>query len=542
MGFTRYFISFVAALIVYWMLIKKERVKKWYTCFLAVIFIIFTVFLLDFSATTFYEGEHQGAMVALLLFGLADLVIFALWKFSPNFAEKVRKDVGVNKNQNDKIPEMSRRDFLKNTGAVAAGVGLAALPIALINSDYLTVNSIDDLYDIPADLQRYDQKMDARTARRWNNELSSEFNGAITEAFRSMPPVAQPDIATLASGIVSFAFGSDLGYRAGNDGLYSWFPLGSRIPPFPAHVLPNSPWQASPEEATRRIKRYARDVGALDVGVSMLDKRWVYSRWSHRSGVLSNVQEGDILFEDVPRPEIWPDGTRVIPESMKYCVVLLHEMPYDMIATSPDVIGMGGTFYGYSDMAFRVAMVAEYIRILGWQAIPSGNGDSLSIPEAINAGLGQLGRSNLLIHPKYGPRVRITNIYTDLPLSPDKPIDFGVTKFCESCMKCADECPGEAIPHGPMTTIGHGFISFEGVKKWYSDGRKCSHFWARQGGLACSNCIRTCAYNKPPGYWTHDPFGVKLAPILGGRLLSTIDNWMGYGEKLGQSEFWNRKI
>ena len=52
-----------------------------------------------------------------------------------------------------------------------------------------------------------------------------------------------------------------------------------------------------------------------------------------------------------------------------------------------------------------------------------------SIPIAIDAGLGELGRNGLLVTPKYGPRVRLAKILTNMPLVPDSPIRFGVTEF-----------------------------------------------------------------------------------------------------------------
>ena len=73
------------------------------------------------------------------------------------------------------------------------------------------------------------------------------------------------------------------------------------------------------------------------------------------------------------------------------------------------------------------SILAEFIRILGYKAIPMGNDTSLSIPLAIDAGLGELGRHGLLITPEYGPCVRLCKVFTDLPLEPDKPIQFGVT-------------------------------------------------------------------------------------------------------------------
>jgi epoxyqueuosine reductase QueG len=60
------------------------------------------------------------------------------------------------------------------------------------------------------------------------------------------------------------------------------------------------------------------------------------------------------------------------------------------------------------------------------------------------AGLGWIGRSSLLIHPKYKAKLRYASLLTNAPLEnalPDKLWDFG----CENCNKCVIACPANAI-------------------------------------------------------------------------------------------------
>lgn len=57
------------------------------------------------------------------------------------------------------------------------------------------------------------------------------------------------------------------------------------------------------------------------------------------------------------------------------------------------------------------------------------------------AGLGWIGRSNLLVTPQFGSQVRLATILTDLPLTTSKPLDFG----CGSCRACLEVCPVGAI-------------------------------------------------------------------------------------------------
>jgi epoxyqueuosine reductase QueG len=60
---------------------------------------------------------------------------------------------------------------------------------------------------------------------------------------------------------------------------------------------------------------------------------------------------------------------------------------------------------------------------------------------ALAAGLGWQGKSLLLVSRKYGPRVRLVSVLTDLSLEPDPPL----SNRCGTCSSCADACPVEAI-------------------------------------------------------------------------------------------------
>ncbi|OQX52080.1 MAG: hypothetical protein B5M54_09825 [Candidatus Aminicenantes bacterium 4484_214] len=132
------------------------------------------------------------------------------------------------------------------------------------------------------------------------------------------------------------------------------------------------------------------------------------------------------------------------------------------------------------------------MRYLGYRALPAGNEIGLSIPIAIDAGLGELGRMGLLVTPKYGPRVRLAKVITDMPLVPDTPIRFGVTEFCEACHLCARHCPSKAISDGLRTWEGKSSSNNPGIFKWYIEPEKCYDF----NGFSCSNCKRVCPFNK----------------------------------------------
>ena len=188
-------------------------------------------------------------------------------------------------------------------------------------------------------------------------------------------------------------------------------------------------------------------------------------------------------------------------------------------------------------MAFTAGLLAHYIRGLGYKAIACGNDTACSIPIAIDAGLGELARNGLLITPTFGPRVRLAKVITDLPLFPDRPIEFGVWEFCLKCEKCADKCPSKSIAFGKPTDKQNNISNREGILRWPINAETCLAFWAKNG-TDCANCIRTCPFNKPAGR-LHDlvRWGISKTPRLN-NLFLWGDDFFGYGKKGNADTFW----
>jgi epoxyqueuosine reductase len=187
-----------------------------------------------------------------------------------------------------------------------------------------------------------------------------------------------------------------------------------------------------------------------------------------------------------------------IPEGRDYAVVMAVAMDCEAITSRFTVVAGASVGKGYSDMAFFANLVASFIRGLGYRAIPCGNDTALSVPLAMAPGLGECSRISLLITEKFGPRVRLCKVFTDLPLDCDTYRPFWVEPFCRICGKCADDCPSRAIPHGDMTTEGPTISNQHGVRQWYINPEKCYKFWC-QNRMDCANCVRICVFNKPEG-------------------------------------------
>jgi epoxyqueuosine reductase len=65
---------------------------------------------------------------------------------------------------------------------------------------------------------------------------------------------------------------------------------------------------------------------------------------------------------------------------------------------------------------------------------------------AASAGMGQLGRSNLLLTPEFGPHQRLGGIITEAPLETDPLREWDLC--IQGCTKCEDACPVKALSKG----------------------------------------------------------------------------------------------
>ena len=67
--------------------------------------------------------------------------------------------------------------------------------------------------------------------------------------------------------------------------------------------------------------------------------------------------------------------------------------------------------------------------------------DTISMKHAaVACGLGQLGKSTILLNPQYGNRLTIGLILTDAVLEPD---EYAVNICIPGCVVCKDKCPAE---------------------------------------------------------------------------------------------------
>ncbi len=195
----------------------------------------------------------------------------------------------------------------------------------------------------------------------------------------------------------------------------------------------------NPKRMAEIIKGVAKFLDADLVGICKLNQDFVFT---HR-GLRIDFHKG-IAGEPIKLDH-------------KYAISVVVEMERENLNTSPSFIDAASVGKGYLEAAKVAVCLAAWIREIGWPAKARFfiNEEVVHIPIAVEAGLGELARNGCLITKKYGPRVRIGTVTTDLPIEIDQSIDIGVQKMCADCNKCAVNCPSQCIPHGPKTIVNN---------------------------------------------------------------------------------------
>jgi reductive dehalogenase len=178
----------------------------------------------------------------------------------------------------------------------------------------------------------------------------------------------------------------------------------------------------------------------------------------------------------------------------KNAISMLYDQGHETMegASGDDWISVAQSMRAYLRFSLLGGIVGEQIRRLGWSARVHSvlDGDVLQPPLLLLSGLGEVSRiGEVILNPYLGPRLKAGVVTTDLPMSADRPIDFGLQRFCEQCNKCARECPSGAITAGPK-------LMYNGYEIWKSDAEKCARYrLTNQGGGMCGRCMKTCPWN-----------------------------------------------
>jgi reductive dehalogenase len=268
--------------------------------------------------------------------------------------------------------------------------------------------------------------------------------------------------------------------------------------------------ELSPQEAAELVKATSYFLGIDAVGISRCPE-WAW--YSH----------------DARGEEIVPPHDQAIS--------MVVDQGYETMegSSGDDWIAVAQSMRAYLRFSLLGGVIARQIRNLGYSAKAHTvmDGEVLQPPLLLLSGLGEVSRiGEVILNPYLGPRLKSGVVTTDLPMAHDKPIDFGLQSFCESCNKCARECPSGAITAGPK-------LMFNGYEIWKSDSQKCTTYRiTTEGGAMCGRCMKTCPWNLE-GIFKEKPFRwaamnlPKMAPAL-----AKLDDAVGNGGLNPVKKWW----
>ena len=221
------------------------------------------------------------------------------------------------------------------------------------------------------------------------------------------------------------------------------------------------------DEPGRVLREMAEELGAVDVGCTTVPQEYVYTE---KGRFDEHYGESVALDHD-------------------HAVVFLVEMDFDEMQHAPKAPVIRESARQYYRAARIAKTMAAVLAAAGYDAAPQYDAhyEVVLPPLAVEAGLGELGRNNVLVADRYGSRVRIGAVTTDLSLPDDDPISLGVERFCRHCKRCATQCPSQALTTGEKVDV-------RGTGKWPTDDARCYSFW-RQAGTDCAICMANCPFS-----------------------------------------------
>ncbi|MCK5577184.1 MAG: hypothetical protein KAI14_02605 [Dehalococcoidales bacterium] len=176
-----------------------------------------------------------------------------------------------------------------------------------------------------------------------------------------------------------------------------------------------------------------------------------------------------------------PDGGRLLVLGLEST----PERDLDEFRLVDDRVCMAG-FEKHAGPALEALM--NFLRKEGFNAELSGRcgyplkGQIQLKEAAVRAGLGNWGKSTLVLHPEYGNRLRFMAVVTDAPLptNAEEPVVKEENPTCADCTICLDSCTEDLLEAYHMSETG-----------------RCLANWVRitpEGDrlITCDICLRVC--------------------------------------------------
>ena len=267
----------------------------------------------------------------------------------------------------------------------------------------------------------------------------------------------------------------------------------------------------------------------------------IMSRYIKRLGYFLKADIMGIC--DLPKYAVYaydPSGNP-IDIDYKYAIVIVMRKEYNTMyaSTGHDWSGDMTDHQAYQHSSLVAHNMTDYIRKLGYPAKAQCVGLGLTSyqvvipPLLLMAGIGEISRAGIILNPFLGLGYKAAAILTDLPLVPDKPIDFGLQAFCEDCKLCAKMCPSKSIPMGDK-------VMHNGYETWKIDDQSCSSLCSsRKTGFQCNTCVKVCPWTRP-NTWPHNltRWAVERSSLARKAVIKADEVWSSHRLPHEKGKWW----
>ncbi len=196
----------------------------------------------------------------------------------------------------------------------------------------------------------------------------------------------------------------------------------------------------------------------------------------------SSIGIDKVAYTPVPAEFIFQDRKLAYENA----IILVMEMDKMAINNAPSSQTQEMGVVTYDELGKATNLLTDYLRENGVAAQASHPAGGFVVYPALaqKAGLGWKGRHGMLITPEFGPRQRISAIFTSINNLPCKGSNSHswVSNFCEKCGKCIKACPGNAI-----------------TEEGDVNGRTRTVI-LKESCHGCTICMKECSFNKREYY------------------------------------------
>jgi len=261
-------------------------------------------------------------------------------------------------------------------------------------------------------------------------------------------------------------------------------------------------------ERSSFIKLEAGKLGFDACGIAPAHPLPVETRKHYRQWLKQGYQ-GDMYYME-RNLEIRLDPTKLVQGATSVIVVALN---YDTLqpTSMPKIAKYARRPDYHPFIRERLHALLERIRETGVEVTGRAFSDSAPLSErywAEQAGLGWVGRNNLLILPGKGSWHLLGALVITLPLSYDKP----AKNRCGTCRRCIDACPSQALDteKGFDARRCLSYLTIE--KRGDFDPSQTALLEGNDSFFGCDRCQDSCPWNRFSGEATNPNY--PLLPFL----------------------------